>query len=159
VANAISSIQSTGLKNGHDPTGGANPAFARRIDSSDNSALYLVPGNGTLCHVSIREGRLAGGGCGEASLPEQQGSVGYGIVPGGYEVHGILPAGSGGVQITDANGKTSNVPVTSAGGFVYEAATPPVRLVFNTPAAGEQVRPIELTPPAPTGVSAPQSQG
>jgi hypothetical protein len=82
-------------------TGGANSELARRISQFGEDAEYLVPGNEVVCVVSIADGHPIGAGCAPASSVETEGTTSLTVVPGGYDVTGILPKGTADVRITD----------------------------------------------------------
>jgi hypothetical protein len=151
VAEGIANMQGFGANS--QAARGVNAALARAIYTSGTTTVYLVPGNETICHVAVNEDHFAGGACSEASVLERLGSVGYEFTSNGYAVYGILPSGSYNVAVTDTNGTTTNVPVNANGGFVFNTTTPPARLIYSTPAAGQQTIAINAapTPPTPEG--------
>jgi len=129
-------------------TGGANSELARRISQAGEDAEYLVPGNEVLCMVSITVGHATGGGCAPASSVQTAGTTSLTVVPGGYEVSGILPSGTSNVKITDANGQTSTVAANANRAFQFFSAAPLARLAYELPGGGQHVGSLAL-PPAP----------
>jgi len=140
----------------HDETGStgqANSELARRISQVGEDAEYLVPGNEVLCMVSITAaGHATGGGCAPASLVETAGTTSLTVVPGGYEVTGILPGATGNVKITDASGQTTTVAANANRAFHFFSAAPLTQLVYDLPGGGQHVGSLMLPPP---GVSPP----
>jgi len=128
--------------------GGANGALARRISQAGEDAEYLVPGNAVLCMVSITVGHATGGGCAPQSSVESTGSTSLTVVPGGYEVSGILPTSTSTVSITDSSGKTSTVAANANHAFHYFSAAPLARLAYDLPGGSQHVGSLAL-PPAP----------
>ncbi len=150
VADVMSILES------HDEpgsTGGANSGLARRISQAGEDAEYLVPGNEVLCMVSITVGHATGGGCAPASSIETTGTTSLTVVPGGYEVSGILPSGISDVRITDASGQTTTVAANANRAFQFFSAGPLTKLVYDLPGGGQHVGSLAL-PPAP-GISPP----
>lgn len=129
-------------------TGGANSELARRISQVGEDAEYLVPGNEVLCMVSITVGHATGGGCAPASSVERTGTTSLTVVPGGYEVSGILPAGTSDVNITDSSGHTTTVSANADHAFQFFSAAPLARCAYDLPGGGQHVGSLEL-PPAP----------
>jgi hypothetical protein len=129
-------------------TGGANSELARRVSQVGEDAEYLVPGNEVLCMVSITLGRPTGGGCAQASSLEANGTTSLTVVPGGYQVSGLLPNGTSNVRITDASGQTSTVKANANRAFHFFSATPLAQLVYDLPGGGQHVGSLAL-PPAP----------
>jgi hypothetical protein len=125
--------------------GGANSALARRISRAGEDAEYLVPGNAVLCMVSV--GHATGGGCAPQSSVETAGSTSMTVVPGGYEVSGILPRSTSTVSITDASGQTSTVAANANHAFHYFSAAPLARLAYDLPSGGQHVGSLALPPP------------
>jgi hypothetical protein len=129
-------------------TGGANSGLARRISQVGEDAEYLVPGDEVLCMVSITVGQATGGGCAPVSSVESAGTTSLTVVPGGYEVSGILPSGTSNVRITDTSGQTTTVAVNANRAFHFFSAVPLARLVYDLPGGGQHVGSLAL-PPAP----------
>jgi hypothetical protein len=128
-------------------TGGANSELARRVSQVGEDAEYLVPGNEVLCMVSITLGHPTGGGCAPASSLEANGTTSLTVVPGGYQVSGLLPNGTSNVRITDASGQTSTVAVNANRAFHFYSAAPLARLVYDLPGGGQHVGSLTLPPP------------
>ena len=129
-------------------TGGANSELARRISQVGEDAEYLVPGNEVLCMVSITVGHATGGGCASASSVETTGTTSLTVVPGGYEVSGILPQSTSGVRITDTSGQGATVAANANHAFQFSSAVPLARLVYDLPGGGEHVGSLALPQPA-----------
>jgi hypothetical protein len=134
---------------GTDPTGGANAALARIGFDSLDDTIYLVPGSTRICEVEIRPGAGDSLSCGEMAAKERAGFFGYGATPGGWEVDGVLPAGSGNVSVTDSAGRTTTARSSSGGGFSISDTAPLAEARYTTPATGPRVVAIGI-PAAPT---------
>jgi len=134
-------------------TGGANSELARRISQVEEDAEYLVPGNEVLCMVSITAGHATGAGCAPASSIETTGTTSLTVVPGGYEVSGILPAGTSDVRITDAGGHATTVAANANRAFHFFSAAPLARLVYDLPGGAQHVGSLAL--PSAPGVPQP----
>jgi hypothetical protein len=130
--------------------GGANSALARRISQDGDNSEYVVPGNEVVCMVAISSGAATGGGCAPASAVESTGTTSLTVVPGGYEVSGILPTGTSDVSITDVSGQTTAVTANSNHAFEFFSAAPLKRLTYALPNGTQHEGSLEL-PPAPTG--------
>ena len=128
--------------------GGANVALARRISRDGESAEYVVPGNEVVCLVAISAGHATGGGCAPASLVETKGTTGLTVVPGGYEVSGILPTGTSDVTITTSSGSTTVVDANANHAFEFYSAAPLANLVYSLPGGGQHEGSLELPAPA-----------
>jgi hypothetical protein len=125
----------------------ADTELARRISRIGEDSQYLVPGNEVLCVVSLSAGRATGGGCAPASSVAAVGTTSLTLVSGGYEVSGILPAGTAEVRITDASGNTSSVPANADHAFELFSAVPLLQLVYELPGGGRHVGTLSLPPP------------
>jgi hypothetical protein len=134
-------------------TGGANSELARRISQVGEDAEYLVPGNEVLCVVSITVGQPTGGGCAQASSLEAVGTTSLTVVPQGYQVTGILPKGTGEVDIVDASGHRTTVVANANRAFHFLSAMPLARLVYELPGGGQHVGSLAL--PVPPDAPAP----
>ncbi|HWX95244.1 MAG TPA: hypothetical protein VNZ01_00210 [Solirubrobacteraceae bacterium] len=135
-------------------TAGANSALARRISHVGEDAEYLVPGNEVVCMVSIAVGQATGGGCARASSVETAGTTSLTVIPAGYQVTGILPTGTGEVNITDAGGHRTTVVANANRAFRFLSATPLAYLAYELPGGGQHVGSLALPPP-PDAPSAP----
>jgi hypothetical protein len=143
VTRVMSMLESTDEPN----TGGANGALARRISQSEGDAEYLVPGSEVLCIVSITVGHPTGGGCAPLSSVDAFGTTSLTVVPGGYELTGILPKGTADVRITDEGGQTTTVMPNANRAFQFFSAAPLVRLAYRLPSGAERVGSLALPPP------------
>lgn len=150
VAQVMSNLESHSELAG---TAGPNSQLARRISGSGEDAEYLVPGNEVLCMVSITVGHPTGGGCAPASSVESTGTTSLTVVPGGYEVSGILPDGTSDVRITDASGQTTTVAANANHAFAYFSPGPLSHLSYDLPGGGQHVGDLSL--PAPPDAPAP----
>jgi hypothetical protein len=128
-------------------TGGANSDLARRISQVGEDAEYLVPGNEVICIVSITLGRATGGGCAPASSVEAVGTTSLTVLPGGYDLTGILPRGTTDASITDALGQTTTVVANANRAFHFFSAAPLARLLYELPGGGRQISSLALPPP------------
>jgi hypothetical protein len=135
--------------------GGANSELARRVSQDGENAEYVVPGNGVVCMVAISVGHATGGGCAPASSVEAKGTTSLTVVPGGYEVSGILPTGTSDVSITNTSGNTTVVEADANHAFEFYSAAPLAKLVYSLPGGGQHEGSLEL--PAPP--HAPPSPG
>jgi hypothetical protein len=135
--------------------GGANSALARRVSQDGENAEYVVPGNEVVCLVAISVGHATGGGCAPAPSVEAKGTTSLTVVPGGYEVSGILPTGTADVTITASNGSATVVDANANHAFEFYSAVPLAKLVYSLPGGGEHEGSLELPPPA----HAPSSAG
>jgi hypothetical protein len=104
--------------------------------------------------VSVTLGHATGGGCAPASSVETKGTTSLTVVPGGYEVSGILPSGASSVSITNANGQSETIQANEDHAFVYLSAVPLQRLVYALPGGGQHVGALAL-PPGPGAASPP----
>jgi hypothetical protein len=100
-----------------------------------------------LCTVSVDAGRPTGGGCAPASSVEAVGTTSVTVLPGGYEVSGILPIGTAEVRITDTTGRTSSVSASVNHAFEFFSAVPLARLVYELPDGDRHVGLLTLPPP------------
>jgi hypothetical protein len=128
-------------------TGQANSGLARRIGQVGADAEYLVPGNEVLCVVSIVAGRATGGGCAPAPSVEAVGTTSLTVLPGGYDVTGIVPKGTSDVRITSALGETTTVAANANRSFHFFSAVPLARLEYDLPGGGRHVGSLALPPP------------
>lgn len=143
-------IESLGKLPGGLGGAGANPALARMYYRVGENAGYLVPGNAdVLCSVQIYEGKPIGAGCGTASTWLAKGSVSTTVVPGGYEVSGLLPRGTKQVSVTGADGHTSSVDADAYGGFDFVGAGAITRIAYKLPNGREEVDSSRFPPPTP----------
>jgi hypothetical protein len=135
--------------------GGANSALARRVSQDGDNAEYLVPGNEVVCLVAISVGHPTGGGCAPASSVETKGTTSLTVVPGGYEVSGILPTGTSDVTITTTSGTATVVDANANHAFEFYSAAPLSKLAYSLPAGGQHEGSLELPPltnaPSPAG--------
>ncbi|MGP0102594.1 MAG: hypothetical protein ACLPUT_13375 [Solirubrobacteraceae bacterium] len=136
--------------------GGANSELARRVSQDGENAEYVVPGNEVVCMVSISVGHATGGGCAQASSVEQTGTTSLTVVPGGYEVSGILPTGTTTVSIANTIKQTTVVTANANHAFEFYSAAPLEKLSYALPGGGEHEGSLELpgppgAPPAPAG--------
>ena len=127
--------------------GGANSELARRVSEDGDNAEYVVPGDEVVCMVAISSGAAAGGGCAPASSVESTGSTSLTVVPGGYEVSGILPTGTDDVSITAADGQTTLVAANANHAFEFYSAAPLKRLTYALPNGAQHEGSLELPPP------------
>jgi|HubBroStandDraft_6_1064221.scaffolds.fasta_scaffold403456_2 hypothetical protein len=137
-------------------TAGANSELARRVSQDGENAEYVVPGNEVVCMVAITVGHPTGGGCASASSVETTGTTSLTVVPGGYEVSGILPAGISDVRITNTSKQTAIVAANANHAFEFFSASPLEKLSYALPSGGEHEGSLELpappdAPPPPTG--------
>jgi hypothetical protein len=144
---AVTRVMSMLARQDEPNAGGASSELARRISQVAEDAEYLVPGNETVCIVSITAGHPTGGGCARASSVETEGTTSLTVVPGGYTVTGILPGGTADVRITDAGGQTVTVTANANRAFHFFSATPLVRLAYQLPGGGQHVGSLALSPP------------
>jgi hypothetical protein len=128
-------------------TGGANSGLARRISLVGEDAEYLVPGNEVLCIVAIATGRARAGGCAPATSLETVGTTSLTVVPGGYELTGILPEGTRQVSVTDAPGETTVVAANANRAFHFFSAARLAELVYDLPGGGRHVGSLALPDP------------
>ncbi|MGP8241782.1 MAG: hypothetical protein ACLQQB_08480, partial [Solirubrobacteraceae bacterium] len=128
--------------------GGANSELARRVSQNGENAEYVVPGNEVVCLVAISVGHATGGGCAPASSVESKGTTSLTVVPGGYEVSGILPTGTSEVSITTSSGNTTAVDANANHAFEFYSAAPLAKLVYALPDGGEHEGSLELPAPA-----------
>jgi hypothetical protein len=133
--------------------GGANSELARRISQDGENAEYVVPGNEVVCMVSITVGHATGGGCAQSSSVEKTGTTSLTVVPGGYEVSGILPTGTATVSITSASGQTTDVAANANHAFEFYSAAPLAKLSYVLPDGGEHEGSLAL--PAPPNAPSP----
>jgi hypothetical protein len=143
VARVMSVLESKAEVN----TGGANSELARRISQLGEDAEYLVPGKEVLCVVSITVGHPTGGGCAPLASIDAVGTTSLTVVPGGYEVTGILPNDTADVRITDAGGMTTTVLPNGNRAFQFFSAAPLARLAYRLPGGGQHVGSLTLPPP------------
>lgn len=129
-------------------TGGANSGLARRISQVGDDAEYLVPGDEVLCMVSITAGRAGGGGCAPASSIEAVGTTSLTVLPGGYDLTGILPRGTSYARVTDSLGDTTTVAANANRAIHLFSVVPPARVAYELPGGGRHVGELAL-PPAP----------
>jgi hypothetical protein len=144
---AVTRVMSMLASQDEPNTAGANSELARRISQVGEDAEYLVPGNETVCIVSITAGHPTGGGCARASSVETEGTTSLTVVPGGYTVTGILPEGTADVRITDAGGQTTTVTANAKRAFHFFSPAPLVRLAYRLPGGGQHVGSLALSPP------------
>jgi hypothetical protein len=130
---------------------GANSQLARKVAQDGEDAEYLVPGNEVLCMVSVTLGRATGGGCAPASSVETKGTTSLTVVPGGYEVSGILPTATSSVTITNARGRSETIAANEDHAFVYLSAVAPQKLAYELPGGGEHVGDLALAAAPPAG--------
>jgi hypothetical protein len=128
--------------------GEANSGLARRVSRDGENAEYVVPGNEVVCVVAISVGHATGGGCAPASSVETNGTTSLTVVPGGYEVSGILPTGTRDVTITTASGDSTVVNANANHAFEFYSAAPLAKLVYSLPGGGQHEGSLELPPPA-----------
>ncbi|MGH2833425.1 MAG: hypothetical protein ACRDK2_11695 [Solirubrobacteraceae bacterium] len=146
VANAI-----LALERSPGGAGGANPTLARAYYQTGANAGYLVPGTGdNLCTVQIYNGQLSQAGCGSASAISTKGILSTTVVPGGYEVSGLLPRGTKAVNLTGADGHTTSVEVNADGGFDLVGTGTLTRIAYKLPSGGEEVDSTRFPPPPPS---------
>ncbi|MGH2832728.1 MAG: hypothetical protein ACRDK2_08125, partial [Solirubrobacteraceae bacterium] len=126
---------------------GANTEFARRISQNGESAEYLIPGNEVLCMVSITMNHTTGDGCAPSSSVESTGTTSLTVVPGGYELSGILPTGTTNISITNTSKQTTLVPANPNHAFEFFSATPLQKLSYALPTGGTHEGSLELPPP------------
>ena len=107
-----------------------------------------MPGNEVVCLVAISVGHATGGGCAPASSVETNGTTSLTVVPGGYEVSGILPTGTRDVTITTASGDSTVVNANANHAFEFYSAAPLAKLVYSLPGGGQHEGSLELPPPA-----------
>jgi len=152
VARVMSALASEGEMAAH---AGANSALARRVSQDGENAEYVVPGNEIVCLVAISVGQATGGGCAPASSVETNGTTSLTVVPGGFEVSGILPTGTSDVTITTTSGSATVVDANANHAFEFYSTAPLAKVVYSLPAGGEHEGSLELPPPAhapsPTG--------
>jgi hypothetical protein len=127
--------------------GEANPELARRISDDGEDAEYLVPGNEVLCMVVIAAGHGTGGGCAPVSSVEADGTTSLTVVPGGYEVSGILPIGTSSVSISTTTGQTTVVAANADHAFEFLSAVPLSKLVYSLPSGAQHTGSLDLPPP------------
>jgi hypothetical protein len=128
-------------------SGEANSGLARRVSQDGENAEYVVPGNEVVCLVAISVGHATGGGCAPASSVETKGTTSLTVVPGGYEVSGILPTGTSDVTITTASGDSTVVSANANHAFEFFSAAPLAKLVYSLPGGGQHEGSLELPPP------------
>jgi hypothetical protein len=146
---AVARVMGTLASDGELAAGGeANSALARRVSQEGENAEYVVPGNEVVCLVAISVGHATGGGCAPASSVETKGTTSLTVVPGGYEVSGILPTGTSDVTITTTSGSATVVDANANHAFEFYSAVPLAKLVYSLPAGGEHEGSLELPPPA-----------
>jgi hypothetical protein len=126
---------------------GANSELARRISQDGENAEYVVPGSEVVCMVAISVGHPTGGGCASASSVETTGTTSLTVVPGGYEVSGILPAGTRDVRITNTSQQTTVVAANENHAFEFFSAAPLAKLSYALPSGGVHEGSLELLPP------------
>jgi hypothetical protein len=131
-------------------SGEANSGLARRVSKDGENAEYIVPGNEVVCLVAISVGHATGGGCAPASSVETKGTTSLTVVPGGYEVSGILPTGTSDVAITTASGTSTVVSANANHAFEFFSAAPLAKLVYSLPGGGQHEGSLELPPPIHT---------
>jgi hypothetical protein len=144
---AVAQVMSMLASQGGSNAGTANSGLARRISQAGEDAEYLVPGNEVLCIVSITAGRATGGGCAPAPSVEAEGTTSLTVLPGGYELTGILPRGATDASITNALGDTATVAANENRAVHFFSPVPLVRLVCDLPAGGRHVGSLALPPP------------
>jgi hypothetical protein len=143
VARVMSVLESKAEAN----TGGANSELARRISQLGEDAEYLVPGREVLCVVSITAGHPTGGGCALLASVDAFGTTSLTVVPGGYEVTGILPNGTADARITDAGGQTTTVMPNANRAFQFFGTGPLARLAYRLAGGAQHVGSLTLPPP------------
>jgi hypothetical protein len=144
---AVAQVMSMLAGQDESNTGQANSGLARRIAQVGENAEYLVPGNEVLCVASITAGRATGGGCAPASSVEAVGTTSLTVLPGGYDVTGILPKGITDVRITNALGETTTVAANANRAFHFFSAVPLARLEYDLPGGGLHAGSLALPPP------------
>jgi hypothetical protein len=150
---AVSSVIGTLASDGElAAAGGVNSTLARRVSQDGENAEYVVPGNEVVCLVTISVGRGTGGGCAPASSVEANGETSITVVPGGYEVSGILPTGTSDVTITNTSGGATVVGANANHAFECYSAAPLAKLVYSLPGGGQHEGSLEL--PAPRHAAA-----
>lgn|ERR1700691_4619859 len=131
--------------------GGANSELARRVSQAGENAEYVVPGDEVVCMVAISVGHATGGGCAPVSSVEAKGTTSLTVVPGGYEVSGILPKGISNVSITSTSGNTTVVDANANHAFDFYSAAPLAKLVYSLSGGGQHEGSLELPAPPQAG--------
>jgi hypothetical protein len=95
-----------------------NPALARRVYSSSEGTIYLVPGPGLICCVAISTSgeTLSGTTLTALASRDPMGYVGGGPGPE-VTVRGVLPAGGRDLRILQQAGRSVSVPLTEDGSY------------------------------------------
>jgi hypothetical protein len=130
--------------------GGANSALARRLWQAADREEYLVPGEQVLCLVSLAAEHPSAGGCAPAASLEAKGTTSLTVIPGGFELTGILPRGVHDVQITDASARSVSIAADADRAFLFLSAVPLARLEYDLPGGARCVASLAL-PAAPQG--------
>jgi hypothetical protein len=110
------------------PVAGARTDLVRSVYSDASARLGIFPAaNGVVCFVaSLATGAIVGL-CHSTPAAIQHGLQMATGAPGtGYSLWGVLPDGSHDVTITDSQGSSTGVALSSDGGYSFESAVKPV---------------------------------
>ncbi len=134
--------------------GGANPLLAREVFRRGLAVGYLVPGSSLVCEVIVVSSRPAQSLCTTTAVAEQKGIVQASVIPGGFELRGVLPASARNITLMDAAGHATALNVNNTEGLDVVESTAPARLDF-TASGGPQSVEFLPTPPAPPAPASP----
>jgi len=108
------------------------PRLARLVSSSASGDVYLVPGSGELCLVTVTSAGQASSGCSTDSEARSQGLTLIAAPNSGqpdYVVTGVTPGTSTQATIATADGGTTRAAVSSGGGYSAALTSAPVSVI------------------------------